>query len=103
MACILSWDQTLHETRGGSIRSAITVAGISGNSVSNLRIAGSNPSTREPCGAREYLGGTSAANADRTVFLANPNRRAIAFTPICSDRCNRRISAQSSTLITPTL
>src|SRR5665648_817976 len=85
------------------IRSAITDAGISGNSVNNRRIAGSNSSTREPCGAREYIGGVSAANADRTVFLANPNRRAIALTPTCSERCNRRISAQSSTLITPSL
>ena len=78
------------------IRSAITVAGIAGNSVNNRRIPGSNPSTREPCSALEYLGGVSAANAERTVFLANPNRRAIALTPRCSDRFNRRISAQSS-------
>src|SRR5674476_267269 len=85
------------------IRSAITDAGISGKPVNNRRIAGSNSSTREPCGAREYIGGVSAANADRTVFLANPNRRAIALTPTCSERCNRRISAQSSTLITPSL
>jgi hypothetical protein len=34
------------------IRSAITVAGMSGNSASNARIAGSNPSTFEPAGAR---------------------------------------------------
>jgi hypothetical protein len=81
------------------IRSAITVAGIAGNSVNNRRIAGSNSSTREPCRALEYFGGVSAANPERTVFLANPNRRAIALTPMCSDRCNRRISAQSSTLI----
>ena len=85
------------------IRSAITDAGISGNSVNNRRIAGSNSSTREPCGALEYLGGVSDASADRTVFRANPNRRAIALTAICSERCNRRISAQSSTLITPSL
>src|SRR5665647_271606 len=85
------------------IRSAITDAGISGKPVNNRRIAGSNSSTREPRGAREYFGGASAANAERTVFLANPNRRAIALTPTCSDRFNRRISAQSSTLITPSL
>ena len=85
------------------IFSAITVAGISGNSVNSRRIAGSNSSTRDPCGALEYFGGASAANADRTVFLANPNRRAIVLTPRCSDRFNRRISAQSSTLITPSL
>jgi len=34
------------------IRSAITVAGMSGNCVSNARIAGSNPSTIEPAAAR---------------------------------------------------
>ena len=85
------------------IRSAITVAGMSGNSVSNARIADSNPSTLEPTGARSYFGGSSAANAARTVFLAKPSRRAIAFTGICSDKCNLRISAQSSTLITPSL
>ena len=40
------------------------MAGVSGNWVNSCRrIAGSNSSTREPCGAREYLGGTSAANA----------------------------------------
>jgi hypothetical protein len=85
------------------IRSAITVAGMSGNSVSNTRIAGSNPSTLEPDGARSYFGGSSQANAALTVFLAIPSRRAIAFTGISSDRCNLRISAQSSTLITPSL
>ena len=83
------------------IRSAITVAAISGNSASNTRIAGSNSSTTDPPGARTYLGGSSASNAARTVFLAMPNLRAIALIANFSDRCNRRISAQSSTLITP--
>ena len=54
------------------IRSAITVAGMSGNSVSNARIAGSNPSTLEPAAVRSYFGGSSHANAVRTVFLARP-------------------------------
>lgn len=36
----------------------------------------------------------------RTAFLEIPNRRAIALIGISSARCNRRISAQSSTLIT---
>jgi hypothetical protein len=85
------------------IRSAITVAGISGNSVNNLRIAGSNSSTLDPDRTRSSFGRTSDANAARTVFRASPNRRAIAFTPNCSDRCSRRISAQCSTLITPSL
>ena len=85
------------------IRSAITVAGMSGNSVSNLRIAGSNASTSDPVRSREYFGGTSDANAARTVFLANPNLRAIVLTAMPSDNANRRTSAQSSTLITPSL
>ena len=46
---------------------------------------------------------TSEASADRTVLRANPNRRAFVFTPKCSDNDNRGISAQCSTLITPTL
>lgn len=35
------------------------------------------------------------------MFLATPNRRAIVLTPKRSERCNRRISAQFSTVITP--
>jgi hypothetical protein len=85
------------------IRSAITVAGMSGNSVNNRRIAGSNSLTLDPARSRSYFGGASDANAARTVFRASPNRRAIVFTPSCSDRCSRRISAQCSTLITPSL
>jgi len=91
------------DDRSHPTRSAITVAGISGNSASNNRIRGSNPSTADPTGARSYLGGTSEANASRTVFLANPNLRAIGLIPIFSDKCNRRISTQSSTVITPSL
>ena len=40
------------------------------------------------------------ASARRTAFLEILNRRAIALIGIASARCNRRISAQSSTLIT---
>ena len=76
---------------------------MSGNSANNRRIAASNPSTLDPARSRSYFGGACDANAARTVLRANPNRRPIAFTPMCSDMCNRRISAQCSTLITPTL
>jgi hypothetical protein len=55
------------------------------------------------CSSRSYLGGVSAANATRTVFRATPTCRAIALIPMPSDRCNRRISAHSSKLITPSL
>ena len=54
------------------IRSAITVAGISGTSLNSARISGSIASTIEPCGDRSYFGGASERNADRTVFLATP-------------------------------
>jgi RimJ/RimL family protein N-acetyltransferase len=83
------------------IRSAITVAGIVGTSANNSRIRGSNTSTADPAGERTYLGGPSDPMADLTVFLEIPNRRAIALIAIPSARCNRRISAQSSTLNTP--
>jgi len=85
------------------IRSAITVAGIVGVLDSNARICGSNASTTDPAGARSYFGGPSEDNAARTVFLATPNWRAIALIAIFSDLWSRLISAQSSTLITPSL
>ena len=91
-------DEPVHPTR-----SPITVAGMSGNCPSNSRIAGSNASTAEPAGLRWYFGGSCAANATRTVFRAIPNRRAIVLIPNPSARCSRRISAQSSTVITPPL
>ncbi|WP_326827120.1 hypothetical protein [Streptosporangium sp. NBC_01756] len=49
---------------------------------------------------RWYFGGASAASALFTVFFEIPMRRAMALIGIVSARCNRRISAQSSTLIT---
>src|SRR5690606_24023545 len=64
------------------------------------RICGSTASTIDPLPARRYFGGSSAANARLTVFFEMPNRRAIALIGMPSARCNRRISAQSSTLIT---
>jgi hypothetical protein len=82
------------------IRCAITVAGIRGNSTSSARTRASTPSANLGRGARSYLGGRSDANAERTVFRAIPNRRAISLIDTPSARCNRRISAQSSTLIT---
>ena len=85
------------------IRSAITVAGIVGVLDSNARICGSNASTADPAGARSYFGGPSEDNAARTVFRATPNRRTIPLIDTPSDMCNRLISAQSSTLITPSL
>jgi hypothetical protein len=69
---------------------------MSGNSASIDRIAGSNASTAEPFGARRYLGGLPDANAFATVFLEMLNRRAIAACESFSDKCSRRISAQSS-------
>lgn len=85
------------------IRSAITVAGISGNSARSVLILGSNAPTIDALDRRSYRGGSSAANAVRTVFRATPNRRAIALIAMPSNLCSRRISAHSSILITPSL
>jgi hypothetical protein len=82
------------------IRSAITVAGIVGHAWSSSRILGSATSTIDPCGARSYRGGPSAAKARLTVFLEHPITLAICLIGIRSARCSRRISAQSSTLNT---
>ncbi|GJF03033.1 hypothetical protein PSD17_19940 [Pseudonocardia sp. D17] len=82
------------------IRSAITVAGIRGYSASNARTRGSTASTSDPRGGRWYFGGRSELNAERTVFREICSRRAISLIDKPSARCNRRISAQSSTLIT---
>jgi hypothetical protein len=79
------------------IRSAITVVGIIGYAASNSRIRGSNPSATDPRGARQYLGGPSAASAAFTVLRATPITRAISEIAKSSARRNRRISAQPST------
>ena len=47
-----------------------------------------------------YRGGPSRRSAARTVFFEQPNRRAICLIGIASATCKRRISAQSSTVIT---
>ena len=86
--------------RSHPTRSAITVAGILGVTRSSSRIAGSNTSTDDPLGGRSYRGGRSLANALFTVFRATPSWRAITAIGTPSARCSRRISAQSSTLIT---
>jgi len=57
-------------------RSAITDAGIEGNSDNRTR--SSNPSNTAPAGGLEYDGGPRDANAHATVFRARPNRSAIA-------------------------
>ena len=79
------------------MRSAITVVGMSGHAFNSSRIRGSTPSTIDPVPARSYFGGASARNAARTVFRDTPITRAIALIGMPSDRCSRRISAQSST------
>ena len=81
------------------MRSATTVAGMSGVSANNRRMAGSNASTAEPRSSRTYFGASSERNAVRTVLRATPSRRAMAFAPIASALCNLLISAHSSTLI----
>jgi hypothetical protein len=78
-------------------RSAITLAGIVGTSASWARIASSKASTADPAGLRTYFGGSSLANADRTVFREIFNVLAINLIGNPSARCSLRISAQSST------
>jgi len=75
------------------IRSATTVAGMSGVAANNRLIAGSKLSTAEPRPSRSYLGASSARSADRTVLRATPNLRAIALMPIPSALCSLLISA----------
>jgi hypothetical protein len=64
-------------------------------------MTGSNASTADGLAGREYFGGSAAANARRTAFCDTSNRLEIAPIGIPSARCNRRISAQSSTANTP--
>jgi hypothetical protein len=71
--------------------------GIVGTADNCARIASSKASTADPAGPRSYFGGPSAANAARTVLREIPNVRAINLIGNPSARCNRRISAQSST------
>ena len=82
-------------------RSAITVAGIVGHAANNSRMRGSTSSTIDPEPGRSYRGGPSEASALLTVFFEHPITRAITLIGISSARCNRRISAQSSTNNTP--
>jgi hypothetical protein len=76
------------------------VAGIVGVTFNSSRIRGSTASTSDPAGARSYLGGPSDRNAARTVFFEIPKPLAIVLIGTFSTRCNRRISAQSSTVNT---
>jgi len=81
-------------------RSAITVAGISGNSTNNARTRPSTPLNDVTAnGGRSYLGGSLDAAARATVFREIPNRSAIRVfgTPSAT---NLRINAQSSKVIT---
>ena len=84
------------------MRSAITVAGIDGYDRNNARTDGSTCAHAESAArARSYCGGPDDRNAFATVLRDNPNRRAICACAIPSEPCNRRINAQSSTVITP--
>lgn len=82
------------------MRSAITVAGMSGHAFSSSCSRGSTASAIEPRGALSYFGGPSEASAPFTVFFDTPSSRAMALMGIFSARCSLRISAQSSTLST---
>ena len=85
------------------MRSAMTVAGIVGVPRSSSRMSASTASSADGIGRRSYRGGAGLRNAARTVFLLTPSRRATSLMGTLSARCNRRISAQSSTVINPFL
>jgi hypothetical protein len=82
------------------IRSANTVAGMSGTSASRARTRGSNTANDVGPDLRSYFGGASDFTALMTVVRETPSRCAIrAFgTPSAA---NLLISAQSSKVITP--
>ena len=82
------------------IRSAITVAGMSGVLANSRRISASTASTADPAGARSYAGGCDQRTAARTVLRATPSCRAMVLTPSFSAKCSRLISAHCSTSIT---
>jgi hypothetical protein len=52
----------------------------------------------EPRAARSHIGGRSQSDAARSVFLATLSRLAISLMGTPLARCNRRISAELSTL-----
>lgn len=82
-------------------RWARTVAGIVGYCPSSTRTAISICAHADTVdGARSYRGGASALIALATVFRDSDSRLAIAACDRFSDRYSRRISAQSSTVIT---
>jgi hypothetical protein len=82
-------------------RSAITVAGIVGYAPSSARTASSICAHADVVtAARSYRGGAAECTALATVFRDRASCRAIAACDSFSDRYSRRISAQSSTVIT---
>ena len=76
------------------------MAGIVGNAINSSRTASANGSNPDPAGALTYRGGSAEANALATVLRDTPNRCAITRPDNLSTRLSRRISAQSSTVIT---
>ena len=81
-------------------RWARTVAGIVGYCPSSTRTAISICAHADTVdGARSYRGGASALIALATVFRDSDSRLAIAACDRFSDRYSRRISAQSSTVM----
>jgi hypothetical protein len=89
--------------RSQPIRSATTVAGIVGVPFSSARISPSTASSADGIGRRSYLGGAVLRSAVLTVFRLSRSRRLMPLIETCSARCNRRISAHSSTLSNPFL
>ena len=81
-------------------RSAFTVAGISGNSVSSARTLGSNTANDVSADLRSYLGGASDATAFTTVVREIPPKPRRDPSIRNSLAANHLINAQSSKVIT---
>jgi cytidyltransferase-like protein len=81
-------------------RITVLVAVNGNKQPASSRIRGSYSSATDPLGARSYRGGPSERSAARTVFRETFMIRAICLIGSPSARYSRRISAQSSTLIT---
>lgn len=87
--------------RSQPMRSAMTVAGIVGVVRSSARTRSSTASATYGTGRRSWRGGDGERSAARTVLRDRPSSKAMALMALPSERCRRRISAQSATCSNP--
>lgn len=105
MTLILPWNESLHQTWHATNAPSRSVPRSPWRASSGTRPtttgSGLDLIDQRPRGLTLVLRRRSQANALATVFLAMPNRRAIAACESFSALCSRRISAQSSNVIAP--